>query len=371
MDIHGKRVLFLSHTTAGGTFRVGSHHLSREFAMMGCSVAHVTTPVSYLEKSLGARMRGRFNVSKLETFTPEVRRLIKNSPAVDHFGVVHDIPITRMPIRWSSSRRGLKSRLERIGFGKPDVTFVDDVLLRGAIPDSGIRIYRPTDTHTDPWARALSRQVLKSSDAVVAASRHILNSLPPEATTMPHLVLENGVEDQFFGNRTQKVAPHFVYVGAVDYRFDWEFVLAAATQLPTAHITIAGPIATPPPTMPPTNLRIVGEVDYADVPGLLATATVGLLPTNSAPTNLGRSPMKFYEYLASELYVVAASTPSLRDRVEAPGTYLYGTVAEGIAQLKALLDRSAPNLAGSEFARQYSWGARARLLRGFVESLVR
>ena len=39
-----RRVVFLSHTEAGGVFRVGSHHLARELSRAGVEVHHVPPP---------------------------------------------------------------------------------------------------------------------------------------------------------------------------------------------------------------------------------------------------------------------------------------------------------------------------------------
>jgi hypothetical protein len=94
-----------------------------------------------------------------------------------------------------------------------------------------------------------------------------------------------------------------VYVGALDRRFDWPTVAGLARSAPTVRIDIFGPAASRPPSLP-ANVFLPGPVDYTDLPRTLARYRVGLLPLSDEETNIGRSPMKLYEYLASGLNVL-------------------------------------------------------------------
>jgi teichuronic acid biosynthesis glycosyltransferase TuaH len=59
------QVVFISHTHAGGIFRVGSHHLARELSIRGYDVAHVSTPFSTAHAALGKGADGRKQQSRL------------------------------------------------------------------------------------------------------------------------------------------------------------------------------------------------------------------------------------------------------------------------------------------------------------------
>ena len=61
------------------------------------------------------------------------------------------------------------------------------------------------------------------------------------------------------------------------------------------------------------NLVALGSVDYSKLPQILSQCAVGLLPMSDDASNAGRSPMKFFEYLAAGLPVVSTPLPALSD----------------------------------------------------------
>jgi hypothetical protein len=111
-------------------------------------------------------------------------------------------------------------------------------------------------------------------------------------------------------------------------------------------------------------------VPYAEVPKLLGAAAVGLLPFTSSARNQGRSPMKYYEYLASGLWVLGSHTPTLEKR-SSPGVALYRSKHEAVDSLRSYLDKSRRNTEGVDHARSFGWGDRARVLEEFLLTIVR
>jgi glycosyltransferase involved in cell wall biosynthesis len=99
--------------------------------------------------------------------------------------------------------------------------------------------------------------------------------------------------------------PFAVYVGNVEQRVDLGLLEATAAVLP---VVVAGPaegeIAARLRSGPVIWL---GQVHADEVPGLLARASVGLIPHLSTPLTESMDPMKLREYLGAGLPVV--STP--------------------------------------------------------------
>ena len=61
------KIIFVSHTYVGGTYVVGSHHLSAQLREMGHDVLHLSTPVSifhWFNKNLRRTNRARFTLWK-------------------------------------------------------------------------------------------------------------------------------------------------------------------------------------------------------------------------------------------------------------------------------------------------------------------
>lgn len=367
------RVVFASHTAPTGVFRVGSHHLSREFCRLGHEVFHIASPVTAAHllriDDKDVRTRLRWSVRGVHE---------------DEDGVRHIVPFTPLPGAWiPGSYRQVQLRLAFARYAQLrqhlfecDIMFIDQPALVDLV--SIFRpnrvVYRPTDVHFRADQRVAELKALSLSHAVVATSKYVLDYVTQESLPIPQLVLENGVEfDRFVGGKLHgQDRRGFAYVGALDDRFGWEELRAMATALPSETFRIAGPLSAPAPLKPmPLNVEYIGPLAYDDVPAFLAGAKVGLLPLSGSPANAGRSPMKYYEYLAAGLTVVATASQALVGR-NGPGVFLYGRGdPEGAARAAgdALEHASVLNQEGQAFASRFSWTARARELAGFVEGL--
>jgi hypothetical protein len=350
------KILMLSHTPDGGVFKVGSHHYARELSKRSISVAHVSTPRSLIHRVLD---RSKFQ-----------SRLSGDSATVtDVFGTIHATPSITAPIQFQSAGPSIARVVSEIGFTSADFILIDQPLMAGyvaAAKPEGRIIYRPTDTYTTWPAKRRQDYLLAVSDAVIATSSAVLERLSLRSNT-PSLVLENGVELQKFMPTTEAHRSGFIYVGAVDYRFDWESVVAIAEANPSEIVTIVGPVTTRPNALP-GNVVMSGAVSYNQVPTLLHRARVGLIPLNTSDVNQGRSPMKYYEYLAAGLSVLATSTQALRERTSAQ-TFLYAGVSEASLLSRPALAASAPNIEGMREAAAQDWAAKTELLLEFLQNI--
>jgi glycosyltransferase involved in cell wall biosynthesis len=119
----------------------------------------------------------------------------------------------------------------------------------------------------------------------------------------------------------------------------------------------------------PRRFTFTGAVPYGAIPGLLATAEVGVAPFTTAPHPALRaagffwSPLKLYEYMAAGLPVVTPAIPPL-DEVVRDGRegalYPEGDVPALAAAIARLLDDPAAAHAMGRAARarvveHYSW----------------
>jgi teichuronic acid biosynthesis glycosyltransferase TuaH len=361
------KIVFLSHTAATSVFRVGSHHLAREFARSGAQVAHISTPLSLLhllrrDEETSARLR--------------VARS-PNRPSED--GVVHIVPLVAAPLGRVPAWVGrLQARLPLRPFGRgwlrpwreADVLFVDQPLLEPLVELLSPRrvVYRPTDAHYDPRSRAAELKLLSYADAVVAMSPRVLDEVLDGASARPRATyFENGVDYARFARGDEGPGSGLVYLGALDKRFDWALVTALARRFPNTTLAIVGPPGDGVPDGLPENVELVGPVPYEQAPEALRRAAVGLLPFSDDPSNQGRSPMKYYEYLAAGLYVVARSSPTLEAR-SAPGVWLYNDEAGAVRSVEEALHAAvaARNDAGRVAAAAHSWEAIARDMLRFA-----
>lgn len=344
------RVLFLSHTARSSSFRVGSHHLSRELARQGHDVAHIATPFSLVH-----RYAKRDQVA---------RRAEASLGAHSVDGVTDLIPAPLLPADWWWSPRQMRTALKSVALDHPDVVFIDQPLFRpDHFPDS-IVVFRPTDLFAPgkPTQRALD--VARHSDAVFATSPGVLAAYGAPCRG-PRTVFENGVEyARFHAAATQQKQYDFVYLGSLDQRFSFEQLRNAAVALPQASFAIFGPRVGTEPSLPP-NVELMGAIEYDDAPAALARGRWGIMPFSDSPLNAARSPMKLYEYVAAGLPVIAPSAtveraPGLRSAVGFDATDPHGLAS----RLALSYQSTSPSVtdADLEYASSRDWGALARQL---------
>lgn len=356
-------IVFVSHTAQTGVFRVGSHHLARELSRQGHVVAHVSTPVTIAHAA--------------QIANNDVRRRLGLAlrPRRDEEGVYHVVAIAPLPL--GRARRAvarvnekicataLLSALRAAAVGRIDAVVIDQPLMTNvaAALDPTMVVYRPTDVHLyEPLATA-EAQAVQICDKVVATSQTVLVSLR-DLGSRPRIVLENGVEYGRFVDMRRGRGTGVVYVGALDQRFDWRALIAMAKGAPDAPFHLVGPVSTSPPNLP-RNVRVVGPMPYRDIPEVLKAASVGILPLKELPENDSRSPMKYYEYLAAGLRVVARHTRTLASRT-APGVALYQDDCGASVAVRRALSEETPNIAGMRAAELYDWSTRARVFAEFI-----
>jgi len=354
------RIALLSHTGRSSVFRVGSHHLAREFARMGHDVVHVSNPVSVAHL---LRLRD-----------PEVRRraamaLPRRPRIVD--GAKYTVPWSVFPLTPDPLGRPLtlgstallRKALRRAGLTTFDLMLVDQPLLDYLIEPMGAKrvFYRPTDLNVDRLTLAAEERMLAIADGVLATSAVVAAALAARHPEQHYRVVENGAEISHFAVEGPSWPDRrgAVYVGAIDRRFDWPTVLTLAGSAPEVVIDVVGPVTSRPAALP-ANVRLCGPVGYAELPNILAQHRVGLLPLSDELTNSGRSPMKLYEYLASGLNVVARATgPITAGGLRDVRTYVDQESAD--AAYRVALD-ALPSGDGAAAAQRMDWSQRARLV---------
>jgi teichuronic acid biosynthesis glycosyltransferase TuaH len=358
-------IVFLSHTARTEPFRIGSHHLSAEFAALGHRVAHVTTPVTLghllrLPTDGGVRRRFRLAIRPWKV-SENLTEMVAVAPVPLGAGGI----LAKLNSFLCASL--LARSLRRRRFSKPDLVLIDQPLFCYIFArlDPGCTIYRGTDVYLREETPKLSLAVLDIAsqvDGVIATSETVLTSVSV-SRRLPTLVLHNGVEvDRFRSEDAGAPREGAIYVGALDDRFDWPMLIAIA-EANDSPVLLAGPLGAEQPKLP-ANVRLLGPVPYASVPALMQTAKVGLLPLSEHPQNAGRSPMKYFEYLVSGLFVVAFETPTLLT-LAAPGVWLYRSRDDGVRAYREALSTASPNVAGKTAASAHSWSSNARAILEF------
>lgn len=148
------------------------------------------------------------------------------------------------------------------------------------------------------------------------------------------------------------------YVGTVSGWFDWQWIAELAALRPQDEVRIIGPVYAPAPMPLPANVRVHPALDHAQALRAMQAFDVGLIPFKVSTLTESVDPIKYYEYRALGLPVLATPFGEMRRHAGAPGCYLAATPAAAPSALQAALGWTRDIGQAAEFARQQDWSVR-------------
>jgi teichuronic acid biosynthesis glycosyltransferase TuaH len=295
-------VLILATTGYYSLFKVGAYHIANEFVKNGYKVTYLPAPIS-----VPAFMKGLVN-----------KNTRKRWKIGSEFGGALDVrcAVNLLPLHKNIGCKILSNPFI-LGLRKSeyDLALIDSFEWLPYLHRLNVKkiIYRPTDVYSRAFTAANkieNRYVREKNIEVICTGSNSLEYYKSHGFNVL-FSSENGVSDAFLGKNRKRTEPipfsrklSCVYIGAIDDRFDFDWVIALSNALPDVNFDIYGPNDQKFSKDSNKNLRFLGEIDFQQVPDTLIQYDFGLLPFNESKKNLSRSPMKLYEYLACGLSVL-------------------------------------------------------------------
>ncbi|MGD8412897.1 MAG: glycosyltransferase [Candidatus Latescibacterota bacterium] len=184
-------------------------------------------------------------------------------------------------------------------------------------------LYDCNDAHADfpgmpAWTRNYFEVTCRAADAVFATSQVLFDDVASvRGGDAGCELLGNGVQYRHF-ERVRELSgwppppepPRIGYLGAIAPWFDFEAVENVARAHPDWEVSLVGPVvlgveAEIERLAALPNVSHAAAVPYEDVPNVLGTFTLGIIPFRRNALTRGVNPNKMYEYLAMGLPVVA------------------------------------------------------------------
>ena len=113
--------------------------------------------------------------------------------------------------------------------------------------------------------------------------------------------------------------PRVGFVGAINaYKLDFPLIRSLAQENPQWSFVFVGPVGEGDPECDANdlenlpNVHLIGPRTYNELPAYLKGMAIGLLPLQHNPYTRAMFPMKFFEYLAAGLPVVATEIDALK-----------------------------------------------------------
>lgn len=268
----------------------------------------------------------------------------------------------------------VRRKMQSLRFRKPlvVVSVPTAIELAAETPHRGLIAYYVDDYCAMPDVdRALMQEMewklLNWSDVSFLTSERLCRDKQGVGGNLFHL--PHGVEFSRFDRETPRIpselrrirGPIVGFVGIMDSRFDVELLAAAAELLPDHAFVLIGRTAIDPGALARApNVSFLGPRTYASLPDYLHGFSVGIIPYRIDNYTKYISPLKFFEYLACGMPVVATPIPDL---VRYEGRLVYlGEGAKDFASAirRAIQDDSARKRSERQKAAQEnSWRVRA------------
>lgn len=166
------------------------------------------------------------------------------------------------------------------------------------------------------------------------------------------------------GARDQQ-PPVLGYIGCLGGWFDWPLVLSIAQTFPELVVRLIGPVAAPPPRHLPGNIQLLPACPQREASRHVRDFSVGLVPFRVDRLTRGVDPIKFYEYRAHGLPVVATAFGQLRERCGEPGVFLIDGQRNAATCVVAALRHAESPAAVEAFQADNDWRARFESARVF------
>jgi len=212
-----------------------------------------------------------------------------------------------------------------------------------------------------PWAMTLLDSFLRSnSNMVMACSRFLQRKLETQYNRQVYHI-PNGVDLTVFPQLRDKPLltnrRMLGYVGVISsWFFDFDLVQKLSHAFPEYEIKLYGPVDRDAredleTLLNNANVHYHAAVDHSEIPAILATFRLGLIPLKSIPQVWQAASAKYLQYLAAGIPVVATHMEQFEGF--ASQAYLCHTHEETISAIESALDLKSVGTIPSFVA--YDW----------------
>lgn len=220
----------------------------------------------------------------------------------------------------------------------------------------------------------LDRRLSQAADIVFATANKLFE-MKSTLNQNCHLI-PNGVDCELFsqhGGGLETIfslgKPVIGYIGVISDWLDFELIRVLATNRPHYSFVFVGPLKTRLPPNLPDNVHFLGQYPYEQIPAVIRSFDVGIIPFLINPLTTSTNPVKVYEYLAIGIPVVSSDLPELRPMAESGYVGIAGSTIEWLSLLDQAVEEqnAAMRQARRSFAMNCaSWESRIQAMETVI-----
>lgn len=383
----GRRdILLFSTADWDNPFWTNKQHMAALFAKRGYRVLYVDS-LGLRRPSLHGRDVRRI-ARRLCKAIPMARQVQPNLWRVSPLALPFHASATTRALNTHIVRMVIRWHLRCLQMNSPLIWTYNPVIadICTGIPNSGIVYHCVDDLGAAPGIDSATIAAGEERLGKVAELCFTTSPLLREnmQKLFPRVVYEPNVCDlSFFETARTKLAeppvlaaiphPRLLFIGALsEYKVDYALVEAVARRLPEVHWVLVGPVgegqpgSRKPPALP--NIHILGPCVYGRLPHCMAHCDVAVLPASHNAYTAAMFPMKFFEYLAAGLPVVATRLPALS---EFESLYFHADSADEFctALQRIFTGERRDGMAIDQACRRHSWEARFARMETILDQL--
>ncbi len=218
-------------------------------------------------------------------------------------------------------------------------------------------------------------KLMESADLVVTSSAKLHEKAL--AFNDNSILVRNGTDFDMFhtlfpnGKLDSMKRPVIGYHGAISEWFDPGVVHRCAEKHPEWNFVLIGSTlgCEVNGLKKLTNVHLLGEMPYKDLPGYLYYFNVCIIPFRVCELTLATNPVKFYEYISSGKPVVSVKLPEMEQYADV--CYLYTTDEEFEKGIMTALEEKDEELRNRriDVARKSSWDQRFQDIHAHLKEM--
>lgn len=222
------------------------------------------------------------------------------------------------------------------------------------------------------WVEKKEREAIEISQAVLASSKALYEKAKKYRKNV-ELVRNAATVEMFSLEFDTKPMRRIGYIGAISEWMDHELIADIAYNFPDYEIVLAGRVANKHIDALATkypNIQLLGEVPHHEVPKLLATFQVCLIPFLLTPLIEATDPVKIYEYFALGKPVVTTALPELSRYKDL--LYFAKNNRQFIQKINIAMNEnsSKKKLSRMNEAKQNTWSGRYLQIQNIIDTQI-